>query len=242
LKTSKIPQKLNKRLINNQAMKTNRNKQTTTESRDRILHAAVTLFARQGYGNTGLRELAVAADVNLAMINYFFGSKKKLLKEILDIFFSGYLQIAKKEMDGRDALPAKLHRFIHRAINYFATHQDYLLVTITELPHDDPEITEHKAAWGRQMAQTLEKYLQAAENCTESQRQMLPPITFCSMLTSMMASRFLFAPVMAQVQPAHLSPISIEEYANTISTVFLQGVTSILCPPERNIHELKKTY
>jgi len=221
-------------------MKTNRNKQTTTESRDRILRAAATLFARQGYGNTGLRELAVAADVNLAMINYFFGSKKKLLKEILDIFFSGYLQIAKKEMDGRDALPVKLHRFIHSAIKYFATHQDYLLVTIAELPHDDPEITEHKATWGRQMAETLEKYLQAAGNCTE--RQMFPPITFCSMLTSMMASRFLFAPVMAQVQPSHHSAISIEEYADIISTVFLQGATSIICTPERNIHEPKKTY
>jgi len=209
-------------------MGSNKKKQTTTESRDRILRAAVTLFARQGYGSTGLRELAAAADVNLAMINYFFGSKKKLLKEILDVFFSGYLEIAKKEMDGKDELSVKLNRLIHSATKYFSTHRDYLLVTIAELPHDDPEITEHKASWGRQMVETVGKHLQAEDN--NSGIQTLPPVIFCSMLTSIMASRFLFTPVMEQVQPEQLSTTSIEEYADIISTIFLQGANSIICP------------
>ena len=212
-------------------MGNSRKKQTTTESRERILSAAVSLFARHGYGNTGLRELAAAADVNLAMINYFFGSKKKLLKEILDIFFFGYLAIARKEMAGDDDLPVKLHRFIHSAIRYFAAHQDYLLVTIAEIPHDDPEITEHKAIWGRQMAETIGKHLQEEADSTGGET--LPPIAFCSMLTSMMASRFLFTPVMEQVQPEQLSATSIEEYADIISTVFLEGATSIICKQER---------
>lgn len=207
-------------------MGSSKKKQTTTESRDRILRAAVTLFARRGYGNTGLRELATAADVNLAMINYFFGSKKNLLKEILDVFFSGYLKIVKKEMDGKDELSVKLHRLIHSAIHYFSTHQDYLLVTIAELPHDDPEITEHKATWGRQMAETVGKHLQTEGNNTGIQT--LPPVIFCSMLTSIMASRFLFTPVMKQVQPEQLSTTSIEEYADIVSTIFLQGTNSII--------------
>ncbi len=202
-------------------------KQTTAGSRDRILRAAVTLFARQGYGNTGLRELAAAADVNLAMINYFFGSKKALLKEILDVFFSGYLDVAKKEMAGDDTLPVKLDQFIHSAVNYFAANREYLLVTIAELPHDDPEITEHKAEWGRQMVETVGKHLRAESNDTGSQN--IPPVIFCSMLTSMMASKFLFMPVMEQVQPEQLEEISMEEYAGIVSRIFLQGAGGIIC-------------
>lgn len=208
---------------------TDRNqKQTTIESKDRIIQAAVGLFSRQGYGNTGLRELAAAADVNLAMINYFFGSKKNLLKEILDVFFSGYLAIAKKEMGGNDELMVKLDRLIHSAIQYFSTHHEYLLVTITELPHDDPEITEHKANWGRQMVETVGGYLQGESKSATIPT--MPPIVFCSMLTSIMASRFLFTPVMKQILPENLSTTSIEEYADIVSKVFLQGANSIICP------------
>jgi AcrR family transcriptional regulator len=207
-------------------MITSKKQHAATESRDRILGAAVTLFARQGYGNTGLRELAAAAEVNLAMINYFFGSKKGLLKEILDIFFSGYLEVAQREMAGDDELSVKLDRFIHSAVNYFAHHHDYLLVTIAELPHDDPEITEHKASWGIQMVETVGKYLRAGSNGTEGKN--IPPVMFCSLLTSMMASRFLFTPVMDQVQPEQLSAVSTEEYADIISTIFLQGTGSII--------------
>ncbi|MCF6187570.1 MAG: TetR/AcrR family transcriptional regulator [Desulfobulbaceae bacterium] len=202
-------------------------KQTTPDSRERILQSAVRLFAGHGYGNTGLRELAAAADVNLAMINYFFGSKKALLKEILDVFFSGYLDVARKEMAGRDAVSVKLDRFIHSAVNYFAANREYLLVTIAELPHDDPEITEHKAEWGRQMVETVGKQLRAESNDTGSQN--IPSVIFCSMLTSMMASKFLFMPVMEQVQPEQLEEISMEEYAGIVSRIFLQGVGDIIC-------------
>ena len=202
-------------------------KQTAPDSRERILQAAVRLFASHGYGNTGLRELAAAADVNLAMINYFFGSKKALLKEILDVFFSGYLDVARKEMAGRDAVSVKLDRFIHSAVNYFAANRDYLLVTVAELPHDDPEITEHKADWGRQMVETVGKHLQPEKNGAEKQK--IPPVIFCSMLTSMMASKFLFMPVLEQVQPAQMGEISMEDYADIVSTIFLQGAGGIIC-------------
>ena len=60
-------------------------------SKVRILNTAVRIFARKGYASTGMRELADGAEVNLAMINYFFGSKKELLKVILERFFTGYL-------------------------------------------------------------------------------------------------------------------------------------------------------
>ncbi len=61
--------------------------------RDRIFQTAVRLFAKHGFAGTGMRELANKADVNLAMINYFYGSKKGLLKEILDDFFVGYIAL-----------------------------------------------------------------------------------------------------------------------------------------------------
>ncbi len=198
----------------------------TKNSKQHILRAAVTLFARQGYGNTGLRELSKEAGVNLAMINYFFGSKKALLKEILDIFFSGYLQVARSELSGEGVFSLKLDRFIRSSIAFFETHAEYLLVTISELPHDDPEITEHKAKWGKQMVETVGMFLDqvVVDSKTETS---IPPVIFSSILMSMMASRFLFKSVMEQVQPEELAEFSDERYADIISAIFSHGIESV---------------
>ena len=201
-------------------------KQTTKESKERILQAAVKLFARQGYGNTGLRELSKEAGVNLAMINYFFGSKKALLKEILDVFFAGYLQVAHRELSGEDELSGRLRRFIHSSIDFFAAHCDYLLVTISELPHDDPEITEYKAKWGKQMVDTMGVLLDSVA-ADSSIKKTMPPVIFSSILMSMMASRFLFNPVMQQVQPEEVAELSNERYADIISAIFSHGIESV---------------
>lgn len=52
--------------------------------RGAILDAAETLFARQGYAATPVREIAAACDVTPAMVHYYFGSKHALLQQVLE--------------------------------------------------------------------------------------------------------------------------------------------------------------
>jgi AcrR family transcriptional regulator len=47
-----------------------------------ILEAAEQLFASQGFHGTSVRDIAHEADVNIAMISYYFGSKEKLIEAI----------------------------------------------------------------------------------------------------------------------------------------------------------------
>lgn len=53
-------------------------------TKDRILDSAEKLFALKGYHNTSLREITSTAMVNLASVNYHFGSKEKLLKSVFE--------------------------------------------------------------------------------------------------------------------------------------------------------------
>jgi AcrR family transcriptional regulator len=54
------------------------------DTKQRILDSAQYLFAREGFKGTSLRAITNRAEVNLAAINYHFGSKEALLKSVLE--------------------------------------------------------------------------------------------------------------------------------------------------------------
>ncbi|MBV2234672.1 MAG: TetR family transcriptional regulator [Sterolibacterium sp.] len=53
-----------------------------TDTRNRILRAAELLFIEHGFEATTLRQITGKARVNLAAVNYHFGSKDQLIEEI----------------------------------------------------------------------------------------------------------------------------------------------------------------
>lgn len=53
--------------------------------REKILYAAKNLFLEKGYKGTNVRRIAKEAEVNVAMISYYFGSKEQLLQELMEI-------------------------------------------------------------------------------------------------------------------------------------------------------------
>ena len=54
------------------------------EKKVHLLECAERLFSENGYAETSIRDIAKLASVNSAMISYYFGSKEKLVKAILD--------------------------------------------------------------------------------------------------------------------------------------------------------------
>ncbi len=52
-------------------------------TKNKILDAADVLFADKGFNGTSLREITSQANVNLAAVNYHFGSKKELIKAVM---------------------------------------------------------------------------------------------------------------------------------------------------------------
>ena len=55
---------------------------THFSTKDRILGAAEELFAQHGFAGTSLRQVTSRADVNIAAVNYHFGSKENLVNEV----------------------------------------------------------------------------------------------------------------------------------------------------------------
>ena len=79
-------------------------------TKDRILDAAEGLFMEHGFEATSLRSITAAAAVNLAAVNYHFGSKEELFQAVLTRRLDPMNQrrVALLDRAERDALPEPL--------------------------------------------------------------------------------------------------------------------------------------
>lgn len=74
-----------------------------SETVERILDAAELLFAEKGFAETSLRSITSEAGVNLAAVNYHFGSKKSLIQAVFSRFLDPFCANLEMELDSRQA-------------------------------------------------------------------------------------------------------------------------------------------
>jgi len=84
-------------------------------TRDNILDIAEVEFASRGFTGTSLRDIAKLAEVNQAMVNYYFGSKQQLFEEV---FKRRGLQVSQRRIELLDALekgpkPPNIKSLVH---------------------------------------------------------------------------------------------------------------------------------
>lgn len=72
---------------------------------DRILDAAEELFAERGFAETSLRMITSKAGVNLAAVNYHFGSKNALIQSVFARFLTPFSATLEAEFDELEARP-----------------------------------------------------------------------------------------------------------------------------------------
>ena len=65
---------------------------------ERILDAAHILFATKGFSETSLRHITKKAGVNLAAVNYHFGSKEKLMQAVFERTLTPFCDDLEKQL------------------------------------------------------------------------------------------------------------------------------------------------
>ena len=70
---------------------------------DRILDTAEVLFAQKGFAETSLRAITSKAGVNLAAVNYHFGSKEALIQAVFQRFLDPFCDAMESQLT---SLPA----------------------------------------------------------------------------------------------------------------------------------------
>jgi len=104
------------------------------ESKERILDASIKLFSEKGFDATRVNEIAEAANVNKALIYYYFKSKEDILDYLMNSLFNSVTSIAidfvhenvvQMVQDGRlDIERDRLHFVDEEAVEFFMKNAD----------------------------------------------------------------------------------------------------------------------
>ena len=95
-------------------------------TKNKILDAAEELFANKGFNGTSLREITSQAEVNLAAVNYHFGSKKELIKAVISRYMdevSPKLELALLDVSAQPS--PSLHQVFSAFVQPLLSLNDY---------------------------------------------------------------------------------------------------------------------
>lgn len=116
-----------------------------TDSRQKILNAAVKIIARKGKHGTRMEEVAREADINRAMVYYYFSTKDNLYFEVLKNIFFNLFRDSTNDIN-EDISAGKSHEeiiinFIRNSfIKRFNNNPDYTRIMIDALSNGIDEV------------------------------------------------------------------------------------------------------
>jgi AcrR family transcriptional regulator len=82
------------------------------DARERILDAAVRLFARQGYEGAAIAEIAGQAGVNRGLPFYYWSSKRALYAEAVHLGLDGFSRMVAETLGGTGSFSDRLGAFV----------------------------------------------------------------------------------------------------------------------------------
>lgn len=108
-------------------------------SKEKILSAAILLFAEKGYTGLSMRQLAQAVDMSVAAIYHHFPDKNALYLAATRYAFSGKEQVFAQVWQAQCPPEEKLEKFIHALITVMSKDREFCRLVQREIMEADPE-------------------------------------------------------------------------------------------------------
>jgi AcrR family transcriptional regulator len=123
--------------------KTEKNK-TDKSTEEKIKNAARELFLQKGFSSTKTRDIAERSGINLALLNYYFRSKKKLfdiiMLETMHGFFESTAVVFNNE---KNSLQEKIEIFVASYVDLLLINPEIPLFIMNELKANPNELMKN---------------------------------------------------------------------------------------------------
>jgi TetR/AcrR family transcriptional regulator len=116
-----------------------------SSSKERIIHAAQVIFAQKGFEGARVDEIARQADVNKALIYYYFKSKEEILHALIHYAIEDFLSHIDKPLKYKDEEVLCSEKILHETmimlLTFIEERKELFTIVIAELLKD----TERRA-------------------------------------------------------------------------------------------------
>lgn len=133
--------------------------------KERILDSAIKLFAEKGFDATSVDEIARNAEINKAMIYYYFSSKEELLSTIIRKSINEFTSIIEDiDLSNFKDLEETIHFFVKEGINYIDRND--MLIRIYQR-----ESLNLSSRWGTNIIDTVGLVFEKVETMIRKMRK-----------------------------------------------------------------------
>ena len=195
----------------------------------RILEAADELVGETGFDAVSVRDVAIRAGVNKALVFYHFESRAHLFERVLERYYAAHLAALQSAVQGGGAPVTRLRRMIDAYFDFLLANQRY------------PRLVQALVAANSDQRALVEKTLAPLFDWTvQALSEVTPPAGplaarhFYVTFSGMMINYFTYAPVLGRVWGGDpLSPEALAErrtHVHWIADTLLAGLVGARSP------------
>ena len=134
-------------------------KKSSTETEKKIKQAAKEIFLEKGFEGARTRDITKKANVNLALINYYFWGKEQLFKIVLEELFNDFRKATLKNLNDKNtSFDEKIEYFCESYSNFAKQNIkliELILKKLWETSEKDKEQIKEKLSEDKSITQTV---------------------------------------------------------------------------------------
>jgi TetR/AcrR family transcriptional regulator len=189
------------------------------ESRAAILQAAALEFAEHGIAGARTDAIAREANVNKALLYYYFKDKETLYGAVLDEAFSGLRSTVFRALDSELPPREKILAYVGAYFDFIASNQIYPRLMQREMMHAKDGTSPHLDKLVKNYIQPI--FLRVSEvlrkGIADGQFRPVNPVHFVPSMVAMIIFYFSGAPVMQKI--VGFNPLTPERIAERRAAV-----------------------
>jgi AcrR family transcriptional regulator len=139
---------------------------SSEDTPERLVAAAVKLFAAKGFDGTSVKELAAEAGVNVSLVSDHFGGKDGLYRHCFERFGKEHLELSRRLLQPAQTIEefkVRLEVFIGEIFNCHKSDSNRSLIIFRECDLDLPMAVEAFQETFLQIYETLSKFISTAQ-------------------------------------------------------------------------------
>lgn len=190
-----------------------------SDKREAILRAAIKVFARKGYFNSKVADVAGEAGIADGTVYLYFKSKDEILHSIFDRAMAEFIEDGRRKLEGIEQPAERLRRIAGLHLEKLGADRDLAIVFQVELRGSTKFMQEFSAAGFAEYLDIIRQTIESGQN-SGAFRNDLKPIV---------GAKILYGAIDEMVTNWILSKKSyaLAPMADEVMKVFLEGLKSV---------------